>query len=101
MAYVAYVAFVAAELWHIPHKVIFGRFLYLTNTWALMTRRRLQNQLKITLYGICHSSAPINATPVPKVPLYKLDGVGPVDNRPSTNKLHPIVQKKEKKKKKK
>ena len=28
----------------------------------------------------------------------KLDGVGPVDNRPSTNKLHQIVQKKKKKK---
>ena len=24
----------------------------------------------------------------------KLDGVGPVDNRPSTNKLHQVVQKK-------
>ena len=30
---------------------------------------------------------------------HKLDGVGPVDNRPSTDKLHQIVQKKEKKKK--
>ena len=31
-----------------------------------------------------------------KVPLnnYKLDGVGPVDNTPSTNKLHHFVQKK-------
>ena len=29
----------------------------------------------------------------------KLDGVGPVDNRPSTNKLHHFVQKKKKKKK--
>ena len=31
---------------------------------------------------------------------HKLDGVSPVDNRPSTNKLHHIVQKKKKKKKK-
>ena len=30
--------------------------------------------------------------------LKKIDGVGPVDNRPSTNKLHPFVQKKKKKK---
>ena len=29
----------------------------------------------------------------------ELDGVGPVDNRPSTDKLHQIVKKKEKKKK--
>ena len=29
---------------------------------------------------------------------YQLDGVGPVDNRPSINKLHQIVQKKKKKK---
>ena len=28
----------------------------------------------------------------------KLDGVGPVDNRPSTDELHQIVQKKKKKK---
>ena len=32
---------------------------------------------------------------------YELDGVGPVDNRPSTNKLYYFVQKKKKKKKKK
>ena len=31
----------------------------------------------------------------------KLDGVGPVDNRPSTDKLHHIVQKKRRRKKKK
>ena len=29
----------------------------------------------------------------------KLDGVGPVDNRPSTDKLHHFVQKKTKQKK--
>ena len=29
----------------------------------------------------------------------KLDGLGPIDNRPSTNKLHQFVQKKKKKKK--
>ena len=28
----------------------------------------------------------------------KLDGVGPVDNRPSTNKVHQIVRKKEEEK---
>ena len=31
--------------------------------------------------------------------IYKLDGVGPVDNRPSTNKLHHFVQKRKKKEK--
>ena len=31
---------------------------------------------------------------------HKLDGVGPVDNRPSTDKLHHFVQKKKKRKKK-
>ena len=30
--------------------------------------------------------------------LKKLDGVGPVDNRPSTDELHHFVQKKKKKK---
>ena len=29
--------------------------------------------------------------------IWKLDGVGPVDNRPSTDKLHHFVRKKEKK----
>jgi hypothetical protein len=33
--------------------------------------------------------------------LKKLDGVGPVDNRPSTDKLHHFVQKKEEKKRRK
>ena len=32
--------------------------------------------------------------------LNKLDGVGPVDNRPSPNKLHNFVQKRKKKRKK-
>ena len=31
---------------------------------------------------------------------YELDGVGPVDNRPSTNKFHHFVQQEEEKKKK-
>ena len=30
--------------------------------------------------------------------LLKLDGVGPIDNRPSTDKLHHFVRKKEEKK---
>ena len=30
--------------------------------------------------------------------LFKLDGVGPVDNRPATDKLHHFVQKKKKNK---
>ena len=34
----------------------------------LGTRRKLLNLLKITLHGICHSSVPIKATKVPKVP---------------------------------
>ena len=34
-----------------------------------------------------------------KLYVIELDGVGPVDNRPSTDKLHHVVQKKEKKKK--
>ena len=29
-----------------------------------------------------------------KFNIEKLDGVGPVDNRPSTDKLHPFVRKK-------
>jgi hypothetical protein len=33
-----------------------------------------------------------------RVRLSKLDGVGPVDNRPSTNKLHDFVRKKTTKK---
>ena len=33
--------------------------------------------------------------------VFKLDGVGSVDNRPSTNKLHQIVRKKERKKERK
>ena len=33
--------------------------------------------------------------------ILKLDGVGPVDNRPSTNKLHRFVRKKKKTKKRK
>ena len=32
---------------------------------------------------------------------HKLDGVGPVDNRPSTNKLHHFVEEKKKEKRKK
>ena len=32
---------------------------------------------------------------------HKIDGVGPVDNRPSPDKLHNVVQKKEEEKKKK
>ena len=31
------------------------------------------------------------------IDIHKLDGVGPVDNRPSTNKLQHFVKKKEKK----
>ena len=34
-----------------------------------------------------------------KIYAYKLDGVGPVDNRPSTDKLHHFVRRKKKKKK--
>ena len=34
-------------------------------------------------------------------PLVKLDGVGPLDNRPSTDKLHHFVRKKNKKNTKK
>ena len=62
-----------------------------------MTRRKRQNVPKATLHGNCHSSAPITATQVPKLPS-ELDGVGPVDNRPSTDKLHHFVRKKKKKK---
>ena len=49
--------------------MFFGGFLEFRNTLAIMTRRRLQNWSKITLQSIGHSSAPINATQVPKVPL--------------------------------
>ena len=58
-----------AEVWQILHRIVFAGFWELTNTRALMTKRRLKNLHKITLYGIYHSSAPINATQVPKVHL--------------------------------
>ena len=45
----------------------FSGFLALTNTWALVTRKKLQNPPKITLRGNCHSSAAIIATHVHKV----------------------------------
>ena len=61
------VAIMGAEVWHLPWRVIFSRFLALTNTWALVTRRNLKNPPKITLHGNCHSSAPITATKVPRV----------------------------------
>ena len=48
-------------------KGFFSRFLALTNTWSLETRRKLQNLPKITLHGNCHSSAPIKATKLPIV----------------------------------
>ena len=64
------------------------------------------------IYGVAQL---VTYTPYAKIPLFanlllysaitlnqcgniKLDGVGPVDNRPSTNKLHHIVKKKKKKK---
>ena len=59
-----YIDFMGAELWHILHRVVLGEFWELTNTLALMTRRRLHNRPKITLYGICHSSAHINAVEI-------------------------------------
>ena len=47
--------------------LVFNKFLSLTNIWALITRRKLQNPPKITLHGNCHSSAPITDTKVPRV----------------------------------
>ena len=41
-------------------------------SWALMTRRKLQNPLKISPDGNCHSSAPKKATEVPKVPFLNI-----------------------------
>ena len=49
-------------------RLVFSKFLALTNIWALITRRKLQNPPKITLHGNCHSSAPITDTKVPRVP---------------------------------
>ena len=49
----------------------FCRIFALTNTWALMIRRTLQNPPKITLHGICHSLAPIGAKRFPEVPFFK------------------------------
>ena len=63
-----YVAFIGAEQCQIPFRVIFGGFWALTNTWARMTRKKLQNPPKIPLHGNCISSLPIKATNVPKVP---------------------------------
>ena len=42
---------------------------------------------------------PTTSSTILKVKILKLDGVGPVDNKPSTDKLHHFVQKKKKKKK--
>ena len=47
------------------------------------------------------STVPIVHSSTVKLCYSKLDGVGPLDNRPSTNKLHHFVQKKEKKEEKK
>ena len=48
-------------------KVIFCGFGALTNTKALMKRRKMQNPPKITLYGNSHSATPKMAINVPKV----------------------------------
>ena len=42
----------------------------------------------------------VNMAQIMQVKLFKLDGVGPVDNRASTDKLHHFVRKKIKKNKK-
>ena len=65
------VALKGAELYQIQCRVIFCGLLANTNTWALMTRRDLQNLLKITLHGIFHCLAPKRATKFPKMPLWR------------------------------
>ena len=69
------VNFVSMELWHIQE-----------STWFLPT---FYDQPYVSIPTLLHTNV--------SVWLYyltELDGVGPVDNRPSTNKLHQIVQKK-------
>ena len=39
-------------------RIMFGGFWALTNTWALMNRRRFTNPLKIALYGNSNRTLP-------------------------------------------
>ena len=55
-----------------------------------VSKAMLQNTFVTTKYS--------TPSQVVREAIGKLDGVGPVDNRPSTDKLHHFVQKKEEKK---
>ena len=70
------VAFKGPKLYQIQCRVIFCGLLANTNTLALMTRRDLQNPLKITLHGIFHCLAPNRATKFPKMPFWTLPFTG-------------------------
>ena len=71
LSYDTFCTVFGAEVWQIPWRVIFSGFGAVTNTWELMTRRKLQNQPKISLHGKCHSSAPIKTTKLLEVPFWR------------------------------
>ena len=59
--------YLALLIYDLHWKGIFGGFLELTNTLALMKKRKLQKPPKITHRGNYHSSTPRKAKMVPKV----------------------------------
>ena len=63
-----YVAFLGAFLWQLPCRHIFGWFYNFLSFMSAQVSRSGQNPPKICLHGNCHSTAPIIATEVPKVP---------------------------------
>ena len=74
-------------------------------TWVIVfkscevgSRDVIRQELQAYLWNTDYKFSPNNANiQVPKLNARKLDGVGPVDNRPSTDQLHHFVQKKIKK----
>ena len=62
------IAFMGAELWQLPWRVVFGRFCGFLLVMSGDTLVSVQNPPKRTLYGNCHSSAPMIAALVCKVP---------------------------------
>ena len=62
---------------------------------------RVEKCFKVVKLLLMHSVLPLwpPGTLCRDVDILKLDGVGPIDNRPSTDKLHHFVQKKRRKRK--
>ena len=60
-----------AEHWQLLCRYIISGFWALTITWALMTRKKLQNLQKITLHDNCQSTASIGVTKAPKEPFLR------------------------------